>query len=49
MVTGFRLFPPLYDLLVGPLMSRITLAREPVPATAGNVLHPVTEDVEVRT
>jgi NAD(P)-dependent dehydrogenase (short-subunit alcohol dehydrogenase family) len=47
MVTGFRLFPPLYDLLVGLLMSRIALAREPVPPTAGNVLQPVNQDMEV--
>ena len=47
MVTGFRLLPQVYDLLVGPLMSRIALAREPVPPSAGNVLQPVTQDVEV--
>lgn len=47
MVFGFRFLPTLYDLLVGPLMSRIALGREPVPPTPGNVLEPVTQDLEV--
>jgi NAD(P)-dependent dehydrogenase (short-subunit alcohol dehydrogenase family) len=47
MVFGFRVLPSVYDLLVGPLMSRIALGREPVSPTPGNVLEPVTEVLEV--
>ncbi|AGL20162.1 short-chain dehydrogenase/reductase sdr [Actinoplanes sp. N902-109] len=37
---GFTVFPPLYDVLVGPLMSRFGLARRPTPPGAGNVNGP---------
>jgi NAD(P)-dependent dehydrogenase (short-subunit alcohol dehydrogenase family) len=47
MVFGFRFLPSVYDLLVGPLMSRVALGREPVPNSPGNVLEPLSEDLEV--
>jgi NAD(P)-dependent dehydrogenase (short-subunit alcohol dehydrogenase family) len=34
---GFRLFPPLYDRLVGPLYDRFAVGQEPVGPTTGNV------------
>jgi short-subunit dehydrogenase len=36
-VAGFRLFPGLYDRLVGPLLQRLVLAGDDVPPTEGNV------------
>ncbi|MFF5225926.1 SDR family NAD(P)-dependent oxidoreductase [Dactylosporangium sp. NPDC000521] len=38
---GFTLFPRLYDTLVGPLMRRGGLSREPVAPHPGNVLAPL--------
>jgi NAD(P)-dependent dehydrogenase (short-subunit alcohol dehydrogenase family) len=38
MVAGFRLFPGLYDLLVGPLLKLSGFARDQVGPTPGNVL-----------
>jgi NAD(P)-dependent dehydrogenase (short-subunit alcohol dehydrogenase family) len=37
---GFVAFPPLYDVLVGPMMSRLGLSREPITPGAGNVFEP---------
>jgi NAD(P)-dependent dehydrogenase (short-subunit alcohol dehydrogenase family) len=34
---GFNAFPPLYDVLVGPLMSRLGLSRRPAAPGTGNV------------
>ncbi len=48
MVAGFRLFPPLYDLLVGRLMSILGQAREQVSPHPGNVLEPTPERESVR-
>jgi NAD(P)-dependent dehydrogenase (short-subunit alcohol dehydrogenase family) len=39
-ILGYRLFPPLYDRLVGPLARFGTLSREPQPPTDGNVFTP---------
>ncbi len=51
-ILGFRLTPALFDLLVGPLLRRLGLARGPgegeLPPTAGNVFHPVPEGERVR-
>jgi NAD(P)-dependent dehydrogenase (short-subunit alcohol dehydrogenase family) len=35
---GFRLLPPVYDRLVGPLYDRFALSRDRVEPTTGNVL-----------
>ena len=35
---GFRMLPPLYDRLVGPLYDRFALSRDRVDPTTGNVL-----------
>ena len=40
-VAGFRLLPGVYDVLVGPLMSRFGLSRERVSPHPGNVWEPV--------
>ncbi|MFI5931066.1 SDR family NAD(P)-dependent oxidoreductase [Actinoplanes sp. NPDC051494] len=37
---GFTALPPVFDALVGPLMSRFGLARRPTPPGTGNVLGP---------
>ncbi len=34
---GFRLLPGVYDFLVGPLLQRMAIADDDVPATEGNV------------
>jgi NAD(P)-dependent dehydrogenase (short-subunit alcohol dehydrogenase family) len=34
---GFRLFPGVYDLLVGPLLQRVAIANDDVPPREGNV------------
>lgn len=39
-VTGFRLLPPVFDLLATPLLRLGGLERATVPATPGNVLAP---------
>ena len=36
-VAGFRLFPALYDAMVGPLMKAVGIAKDTVPPTVGNV------------
>jgi hypothetical protein len=36
-VAGFRFFPGVYDLLVGPLFRTFALANDRVPPTEGNV------------
>jgi NAD(P)-dependent dehydrogenase (short-subunit alcohol dehydrogenase family) len=38
---GFAAMPPVYDLLVGPLMRRGGLSRDPVDAHTGNVFRPL--------
>ena len=40
MVAGFRLLPPVYDALVGPLLTRFGLGRAAVAEHPGNVLEP---------
>lgn len=37
MSLGFRLTPAVYDRIVGPLMTRLALADEPVPDHSGNL------------
>jgi hypothetical protein len=39
-ILGFRLFPPLYDALVGPLLKVFGLAEHEVPPNDGNVFAP---------
>jgi short-subunit dehydrogenase len=34
---GFRLFPPVYDYLVGPMLQRLAIANDEIPPTEGNV------------
>jgi NAD(P)-dependent dehydrogenase (short-subunit alcohol dehydrogenase family) len=34
---GFRLAPAVYDVLVGPLLQRLAIAKDDVPPTEGNV------------
>ena len=36
-VAGFRLFPAVYDALVGPLLRTFALARDEAPPSEGNV------------
>lgn len=43
MSTAHLLVPGLYDVLVGPLMSRFGTARTPEPETEGNVFTAVPE------
>ena len=38
---GFVAVPPVYDALVGPLMGRLGLSREPIAPHPGNVFAPV--------
>jgi NAD(P)-dependent dehydrogenase (short-subunit alcohol dehydrogenase family) len=40
MVLGFRVVPGLFDVLVGPLASRLTQGRRGLPAGPGNVFEP---------
>lgn len=40
-VLGFRLLPAVFDVIVTPLMKLGGLSRRPMPASSGNVLHPV--------
>ncbi len=39
-LAGFRLFPPVFDALVGPLLKVFGIAKDSVPATDGNVFEP---------
>ena len=47
-IAGFRLFPPVYDALVGPLLKVFGYARDSVPPTSGNVFAPVPEKEATR-
>jgi NAD(P)-dependent dehydrogenase (short-subunit alcohol dehydrogenase family) len=47
-IAGFRLLPPVYDLLVGPLLKTFATGRDPVPPTTGNVFAPVPEKEALR-
>jgi NAD(P)-dependent dehydrogenase (short-subunit alcohol dehydrogenase family) len=47
-IAGFRLFPPVFDALVGPLLTTFGLARAPVAPTTGNVFTPVPEKETTR-
>jgi NAD(P)-dependent dehydrogenase (short-subunit alcohol dehydrogenase family) len=47
-IAGFRLFPPVFDVLVGPLLRVFGMARDTVPPTTGNVFAPVPEKESTR-
>jgi NAD(P)-dependent dehydrogenase (short-subunit alcohol dehydrogenase family) len=47
-IAGFRLFPPVFDALVGPLLKVFGMARDSVPPTTGNVFEPVPERESTR-
>jgi NAD(P)-dependent dehydrogenase (short-subunit alcohol dehydrogenase family) len=47
-IAGFRLLPPVFDALVGPLLKVFGMARDSVPATTGNVFAPVPEKEATR-
>jgi NAD(P)-dependent dehydrogenase (short-subunit alcohol dehydrogenase family) len=47
-IAGFRLFPPVFDALVGPLLKVFGMARDSVPPTTGNVFAPVPEKESTR-
>ncbi|MGY1856484.1 SDR family NAD(P)-dependent oxidoreductase [Modestobacter sp. SYSU DS0290] len=47
-IAGFRLLPPVYDALVGPLLKVFGYARDQVAATTGNVFAPVPEKEATR-
>jgi NAD(P)-dependent dehydrogenase (short-subunit alcohol dehydrogenase family) len=47
-IAGFRLFPPVFDALVGPLLRAFGMSRDTVPATTGNVFAPVPEKEATR-
>jgi NAD(P)-dependent dehydrogenase (short-subunit alcohol dehydrogenase family) len=47
-IAGFRLFPPVYDALVGPLLKLFGMSRDSVPPTTGNVFAPVPEKEATR-
>ncbi|WP_299953077.1 SDR family oxidoreductase [uncultured Modestobacter sp.] len=47
-IAGFRLLPPVYDALVGPLLKVFGYARDSVAATTGNVFAPVPEKEATR-
>ncbi|WP_369139210.1 SDR family NAD(P)-dependent oxidoreductase [Modestobacter versicolor] len=47
-IAGFRLFPPVFDTLVGPLLKVFGMARDSVPPTTGNVFAPVPEKESTR-
>jgi NAD(P)-dependent dehydrogenase (short-subunit alcohol dehydrogenase family) len=47
-VAGFRLFPAVYDALVGPLMKAAAIARDRVPPTVGNVFESRPEQNSLR-
>jgi NAD(P)-dependent dehydrogenase (short-subunit alcohol dehydrogenase family) len=38
---GYAALPPLYDALIGPMMRRLALSRQPIAAWTGNVFGPV--------
>jgi NAD(P)-dependent dehydrogenase (short-subunit alcohol dehydrogenase family) len=47
-IAGFRLFPPVFDALVGPLLKVFGMSRDSVPPTTGNVFAPVPEKEATR-
>jgi NAD(P)-dependent dehydrogenase (short-subunit alcohol dehydrogenase family) len=47
-IAGFRLLPPVFDALVGPLLKTFGMGRDPVSPTTGNVFAPVPEKESVR-
>jgi NAD(P)-dependent dehydrogenase (short-subunit alcohol dehydrogenase family) len=47
-IAGFRLFPPVFDALVGPLLKVFGMARDDAPPTTGNVFAPVPEKEATR-
>jgi NAD(P)-dependent dehydrogenase (short-subunit alcohol dehydrogenase family) len=47
-IAGFRLFPPVFDALVGPLLRLFGMSRDSVPPTTGNVFAPVPEKESTR-
>ena len=47
-IAGFRLFPPVFDVLVGPLLRVFGMARDDVAPTSGNVFAPVPEKESTR-
>jgi len=47
-IAGFRLFPPVFDALVGPLLKLFSMGRDAVAPTTGNVFAPVPEKESTR-
>ena len=47
-IAGFRLFPPVFDVLVGPLLKVFGMSRDSVAPTTGNVFAPVPEKESTR-
>ena len=47
-IAGFRLLPPVFDALVGPLLKVFGMSRDSVPPTTGNVFAPVPEKESTR-
>ena len=47
-IAGFRLFPPVFDVLVGPLLRVFGMSRDSAPPTTGNVFTPVPEKEATR-
>jgi len=47
-IAGFRLFPPVFDALVGPLLKVFGMSRDDAPPTTGNVFAPVPEKESTR-
>jgi NAD(P)-dependent dehydrogenase (short-subunit alcohol dehydrogenase family) len=47
-IAGFRLFPPVFDALVGPLLTVFGMSRDSVAPTTGNVFAPVPEKESTR-
>jgi NAD(P)-dependent dehydrogenase (short-subunit alcohol dehydrogenase family) len=47
-IAGFRLFPPVFDVLVGPLLKVFGMSRDSVGPTTGNVFAPVPEKESTR-
>ena len=47
-IAGFRLFPPVFDALVGPLLKIFSMGRDAVAPTTGNVFAPVPEKESTR-
>jgi NAD(P)-dependent dehydrogenase (short-subunit alcohol dehydrogenase family) len=47
-IAGFRLFPPVFDALVAPLLKIFSMGRDTVAATTGNVFGPVPEKEATR-